>query len=186
MAQPFNPSQAVQFDLAKGQVKLGASLPRVLVPADALSDLLRNSSEEAKRAFGRKLGAEAGRRIAERLRDELSAASIEVLVEHLGGELALVGVGSLGVERWGRALVITIDEPPWPADTDWLLAAIVEGALEAAFSRSSHVIETPRAGSQARLLVMGERANETVRRLLAEGNTLGAVVDKLHASERAG
>ena len=37
---------------------------------------------------------------------------MEDVLDHLGGELALLGLGSLGLERWGRALVLTVEGAP--------------------------------------------------------------------------
>jgi hypothetical protein len=178
----FDPSHAVQFDLAKGQVKLGGSVSQVLVSPSALGALLSETSGESVQRFGRQLGSELGGRLLDRLGRELKTASIETLVEHLGGELALLGLGSLGVERWGRALVITVDGPPLAKEGDALLAAVLQGALERAFDRKSAVLAVARRAAQARFLVVADRVQSRVQSWITAGESLGAIVDKLHAA----
>ena len=105
----FDPTHSLEFNLDRGSVKLSGSLERVLLPADALASLLRGADNDTKRDFARRLGTEAGRRVAERLDGSASAESV---VEHLGGELALMGLGSMTFERWGRALVVAVQGSP--------------------------------------------------------------------------
>src|SRR5689334_22347123 len=110
----FDPSQALTFDLAHGLVHLEGAPSRLLVPADGLLVLARAAGPAAVATFGRSLGDAMGRRVASRLAEAegVRAATVEVVVEHLGGELALIGLGSLGLERWGRALVMVVDQSP--------------------------------------------------------------------------
>ena len=70
MAQPpFNPTGELRFDLGQGTITLGGRASRVLVPLDALVSLCQHAEGEAVSDFGRKLGAEIGRRLVERLGD---------------------------------------------------------------------------------------------------------------------
>src|SRR5205085_12100324 len=103
MAPPFDPTHSVQFDLDRGRISMPGSDSRLLVPAEALGRLCAGASEDSVKDFGRGFGTEIGRRVAARLGD---AVSVQAMVEHLGGELALAGFGSLGIEVWGRALVL--------------------------------------------------------------------------------
>ena len=130
--QDFCPEGAVSFDLGRGRVDLDGVAPHVLVPVDALLDLCRAAGSEAPKDFGRRLGSEAGRRVAARLSDGLQDVAVETLVEHLGGDLALIGLGSMGTERWGSALVVTFSESPLGHAGEAILAAVVEGALQRA------------------------------------------------------
>ena len=111
----FDPTHSLEFNLDRGSVKLSGSIERVLLPADALAALVRGADVETRRDFARRLGTEAGRRVAERLDGNASA---EAVVEHLGGEVALMGMGSLGFERWGRMLVATVQGSPAIAASD--------------------------------------------------------------------
>src|SRR5512145_1061883 len=105
----FDPAQALKIDLSRGQLTLAGSSGRILVPIDGLVALLDACSEESLSAFVATLGTDMGRRIAERLGSAIEQATVELYLEHLGGELALTGLGNLTVERWGRALVLCVE-----------------------------------------------------------------------------
>src|SRR4051794_1922332 len=109
MPEPWNPTHAVRFEIRRGRVSVGGDAARLLIPPEALLQLFAGAGKESVRDFGRRLGTELGRRIASRLD---GSSPVSTMVEHLGGELALSGLGSLGVEIWGRALVFTVDESP--------------------------------------------------------------------------
>jgi hypothetical protein len=167
MASRFNPSGSVSFDLVRGRVDCAGE--HVLVPADALVDLCRAAGDEAVSDFGRRLGTSVGRRIAERWGDSASSASLEDVLDHLGGELALLGLGSLGLERWGRALVLTVDGGPFGAQLDRLLGAVLEGALQRAFGRDVHAAKLMRDDRQVRFLVANAASASKVSQWLGSG-----------------
>lgn len=173
----FDPSQAVKFDMGRGRIQLDGPVSRVLVPADALVRLAQAAGTDAARDFGRHLGTEVGRRAAGRFGEN---ATPEEVVEHLGGDLALVGFGSLSIERWGRALVLVVGGSPFGADGDALLAAVLEGALQRGLGRTVDVVPLVREGDDARLLVASASAAGKVRAWLAEGAAWGDVLARLH------
>lgn len=173
----FDPSQAVKFDMGRGRIQLGGPAARVLIPSDALLPLLDSAGPEAARDFGRRLGTELGRRAAERFGE---GASPDSVVEHLGGEAALVGLGSLAFERWGRALLLVITGSPLGASGDGILAAIYEGALQRGLRRTVSIVPLMREADSARLLVASEAAADKVRGWLAAGEDWGAALAKLH------
>lgn len=182
MAPPtFDPTHAVTFDLASGRVHLEDAPSRVLVPADALLLLASAAGDPAARTFGAALGAPAGRRVARRLGDA-KEATLGALIEHLGGELALLGLGSLGVERWGNALVLTLDHG---ALGDPIASAILASALDAATGRSVQAVPLAKDGTRARFLVTGEAGAEKAKAWLAEGVSWGDVLVRLHAGGAA-
>jgi hypothetical protein len=176
MAIRFNPSGSVSFDLVRGRVDCGGE--HVLVPADALVDLCRAAGDEAVTDFGRRLGTAAGRRIADRLGDT-SSASLEEVLEHLGGELALLGLGSLGLERWGRALVLTVDGAPFGQQLDLLLSAVLEGALQRAFGRDCRAAKLVRDDRQVRFLITNAESANRASQWLAAGLSHGDVLTRL-------
>lgn len=184
----FDPSQAVTFDLQHGLVHLEGAPSRLLVPADALVGLAKAAGADAAATFGRALGEAMGRRVASRLAagDGVRAASIEAVIEHLGGELALAGLGSLGLERWGRALVLVVDQSPLGADGDGVLAGALAGALEAAAGASVRALLLARDGVRARFLIGGSVGVDKVRAWLAEGVPWGEALVRLHAAASDG
>jgi hypothetical protein len=176
MATRFNPSGSVSFDLVRGRVDIGGE--HVLVPADALVDLCRNAGDDAVVDFGRRLGTAAGRRVAERLGDG-TQASLEDVLEHLGGELALLGLGSLGLERWGRALVLTIDGGPFGQQLDRLLGAVLEGSLQRSFGRDCHAVKLVRDDRQVRFLITSASGASKVSQWLGSGLSYGDALTRL-------
>jgi hypothetical protein len=184
--QDFCPEGAVSFDLGRGRVDLDGVAPHVLVPVDALLDLCRAAGSEAPKDFGRRLGSEAGRRVAARLSDGLQDVAVETLVEHLGGDLALIGLGSMGTERWGSALVVTFSESPLGHAGEAILAAVVEGALQRAFSRDVTAVPLREEGDQVRLLILSPKAEQTVAAWLGKGVSWGEVLARLHGSTVSG
>lgn len=178
---PFDPTKAVTFDLAHGHVHLEDAPERVLVPAKALAQLCAAAGADATRALGRSIGEPMGRRLARRL-GETAGATIDAVVDHLGGELSLAGLGSLGAERWGRALVLVVDESPLEASGDALLAAVLEAALAASTGREATCVVLARDAGRVRLLVVGAGGAEKVRSWLGSGTSWGDVLVRLHES----
>jgi hypothetical protein len=184
MAFPrFDPARALKFDLGRGQIEMEGARPRVVVPSDALFELCRAAGRDAQVDFGRRLGTEAGRRTAEALEGGVAGASLEAVVEHLGGNLALLGFGSLGLERWGKALVFTVDDSPFGAEGDALLAAVIEGALQRAVGREGQVVLLARDDARARFAVLSKTAAASVRSWLDAGASWGEVLARLHRTK---
>jgi len=181
MAEPqFNPAQALKFDFGRGQVTLQGQGLCVVVPRHALLELLAAAGVDAARNFGHQLGGDVGRRVAERLGSSIQQSPIEVFVDHLGGELALLGLGSLAVERWGIALVIVMQGAPTDKTGVALLRAVVSGALQRALSRDAAVLELAQSEAELRLLVISNYAAPRVKGWLDEKVPWGEVIARLH------
>ena len=186
----FDPSRALTFDLAQGIVLLEGAPPRVVVPGEALAKLCEAAGRAAAEAFGRVVGDSMGRRIAARFAGEAAGAdsagavrgaTTERVVEHLGGELALAGLGQLSLERWGRALVAVVDHSPLGANGDPLLATILAAALASCTGRDVRAGLLGRDEARARFLVSSESALARLRALLDGGVSWGEALVKLHA-----
>jgi hypothetical protein len=152
---------------------------RLLVPAEALARLCAGAGTDSVQDFGRGLGTEMGRRVMGRLGE---TASVSAMVEHLGGELALAGFGSLGIEVWGRALVLTITDSPLGAEGDPLIAAVLEGAIQRAVARDAAIVRIDRANGKARLAVLRPSTASSVRRWLGDGITWGDILTRLSSA----
>ena len=166
----FNATQSVRFDLAQGAVRAGASDDRqLLVPLAALVDLANAAPPAAAEALGRALGAAIGARAAARIGDA-TGASLEGFVTQLAGEAALAGAGVLSVERWGRALVVVLEDSLLPGA---LITALVGGALDAASGRKVATALLSHEGRTARVLVSSDSAARRVRDWMASGVSWG-------------
>jgi len=181
--QRFDPARALTFDFEHGIVSLEGAPSRVLVPADALAALCASADENAVASFGRALGEGMGLRVAKRFGETSGVrhASLEDVVDHLGGELALAGLGTLGAERWGRALVLVLDQSPLGEAGDALLTATLAGALRAATGTDATIARLARDGARLRMLVTNEPAASRLRAWLDEGLAWGEALVRLHA-----
>src|SRR5688500_1651113 len=97
---PFDASKAVTFDLSRGQIQKEGADSRLLVSAGALVALCRAAGADAATTFAHATGQTIGSAIAtrfERAGSNASAAAIDAVIEHLGGELAVAGFGRLSV-----------------------------------------------------------------------------------------
>lgn len=180
----FNPAHAFRFELGRGQITTPGAGPRLLLPVDSVSHVLFSLADDARRDFAHSLGTELGRRAAERLGDVTQASPVEV-VDHLGGEWALMGLGSLGLELWGRALVFTVSGSPFGQQGDEFIAAVAEGAIGRGMGRHVVVVPIHRDGDQVRLLASSARAAELARELLQQGRGYGDILEELNQASEA-
>jgi hypothetical protein len=176
-ASSFNPSHAVRFDLPGGSVRSGDSGDRLLlISSAALMDLVQSAPSEAVEALGRSLGSAIGRRAASRIGDP-TGSSIDDFVTQLAGEVALAGLGVLSVERWGRALVVVLEDSPL---LGMLVVPFVTAALEGASKRDVSGVLLAYGPRAARVLVSSEGAVDRVRGWIASGVAWGDAIAKLH------
>lgn len=180
---PFDPAQAIRFDIAGGSVAFAdgaGSLAAALMPASALRALIaavaRSGAAEAAFAGW---GDALGQRVRARLGD-VSVASPEAVLDHLGGEIALAGLGIVGFERWGRALVLTVRDGALGVGGDEALAIILRAIMAAVTGQPIATVSLGRDDGVLRLLVTGEIAAEKARTMLGEGATWPLVLAHLH------
>jgi hypothetical protein len=180
---PFDLTGAVTFDLAAGRVSVKGSHARVLVPAEQLCALCDAAGEDATRSFGLALGESMGRRALDALGGSSESASVEAFVECLAAELALMGLGALGMERWGRAMLLTVSSN---AAHDGMLKAALEGAIATATGRTARCVRLMDADGVRRYLVANPSAAVRVEQELAAGKGWGEVLVALHGASPAG
>jgi hypothetical protein len=177
-ASSFDPTHAVRFDLPRGSVRAGGGDDRVLlVPTAALDDIVLSASPNAVEALGRALGSAIGRRAAARMADS-EAATVAEFVTQLAGEAAIAGVGVLSVERWGRALVVVVEDSPLVGT---LLSPLVASAIEAASGRRVWCSLLSRDEHVARVFVGSERSVGRLREWIASGTAWADALVRLHA-----
>ncbi len=179
MSEPqFDPTGALRFDLERGKLTLTGAGPRLLVPVPALAALLASAGEPAAREFGVAMGTEIGRRLAERLDGALDQLGLESFLAHLAGEFALVGLGEVGLERWGQALVCTLLGNPGLPPV--VIAAVFEACLQRGLSRDAAVVLAESDSEKIRLLVLSRTTAQEVRAWLTLGVAFSEIVARLH------
>jgi hypothetical protein len=180
MAQPsFDPSEAITFDLAYGHVHLDGAPNRILVPSDALLELCDAAGEDAVFALGHAMGTAIGRRVSVRLASTfedrqavVADTPFELVVEHLAGEVALLGLGALGAEQ-----------SPFGDRGDGLLTEVLQAALQVLSGQPARVVALERSGARGRFVVVAAESVEAVRSELGAGQSWGAILAKLHPAE---
>lgn len=180
MASPFDPSGAVRFDLRSGSASDAKGKRVVLVPAEALATLAEDQ-KLALALLGQATGRACGARAAARLGGEAGVlkGSLEAVVSHLAGELAVAGLGMLHIERWGRALVSVLAQPA--IDDEAFLEATLSGALSAATGRDVVCACLGREGTQVRFFCGSATTADRVRAKLQEGAKHGDILTELQA-----
>ena len=168
MAESVDLSHAVTFHLPTGSVRTADDANAAVVPTSALAELVRSSPTEARGRFGKAIGEAMGRRIAKRVGGSaaLLGGSLELVTTHLAGEVALAGLGTLVIERWGRALVFH-----WtgaPVELSEVLSGILEGAIASATGRDATCVLLGAHGGM-RILATNDIAARRVRGWLDEG-----------------
>jgi hypothetical protein len=179
----FDPTRAVIFDLPRGHVTLGGQSPALLLGADALAQLCNGLDAAAVRRFGAQLGKAAGARIRARL-GAAGSATLESMVDQLGGEVSLAGFGALSIERWGQALVVRIEGCPLGSKAPELLGAYVEAALAVAVEREVNAVPLEKDPVSFRLLLCGQAGSARVQGWLSAGGSWGDALAALHHNPR--
>lgn len=192
----------VRFDLSRGEilVSVGRSRvddePHVLLPTSVVATLLADAG--LARDAGLRVGVSLMERVATRMlsrqeerrgvdvRQIVRAQSLEVVVDFLGAELAVLGFGALRIERWGRALLFVLDPCSLSAAQDPFVEGLFEGALASVADRDVHALVVDRTGETARVLIGGESAIERAAPLVAEGQYFTDVIRILHDRRSGG
>jgi hypothetical protein len=179
MASPFDrnfdPTGAVRFDLRSGSASDSRGARLVLVPSSALELL----SSEALAKIGEQIGRACGSRVAARLGGDggVRSSDVEVVINHLAGELAVAGIGAVHVERWGRALVAIVANASIADDA--FVSAVLSGALSEAAGREVSAAGLGHEGNQARYFIGSAATSERVRGLASEGKGYAEIVASL-------
>lgn len=166
---------SVVLELPAGSVRLRGE-PVVLLPARVLESLLSAAPAPSRAEAGRELGYATGRTLAARLggADGVRNASMENVVTELATEVALLGLGLVHFERWGRALVIGLTGGPLAGQTE-LLAGLLGGALSGATGAQASALSL---GGE-RYLIGSPRTCERMRGFLSGGMAWGDALVRL-------
>jgi hypothetical protein len=182
MGRSFDPRARVRFDLLKGSVSTAGERV-VLLPVAALEEVVKAGGETAGTAVGLMFGTSCGRRVAARLGGvaQVNAAALEAIIYELNGEISLSGLGSLSLERWGKAMVLVVEGAA--ASSDRLISATIEGALLTATGRDVGCVALSRdEAERVRVLVTSRSNADRVREWLAGGIPWGDALARLQGA----
>ena len=171
-------SHAVTFDLARGSVSAMGAERTVLLPVDALFDLVSSAEPEVAASVGKGIGQSIGERLAQQLggADGVRGASLDTVINAIAFEFSVAGFGAFGIERWGRAMVLVVEHAPRLGGT--FLASVLEGILEAA-TQTRVACTLLAAGPVQRILVANPDAIERVRTFIGEGTPWADALSRL-------
>lgn len=124
----FDPVHFFDFDLASGAVHTRNGQRVLVVSDDVLGPLVAAAVSAQDLTPVRSLGQKLGQTVREELgADPVHSAPHEVLT-HVAGVVGAFGWGRLGVERWGKALVVSVESLP-EIDAQHLAIAALLGGL---------------------------------------------------------
>lgn len=174
----FDPNGAVRFDLKNGTASDAEGSRLLLVPSAAFEAL----DDETLGHVASHVGKACGARVASKLGGDggVRGASLETVVSHLAGELALTGALSLHVERWGRAMVFVVAHPSVPKNA--FVEPLLASALSAASGRNVFVAALEPSDGASRFFVGSEGATARVRSLVGSGRSYAEIIAKLQGS----
>lgn len=181
LSNSFDPTSAVVFELGEGRVRRAEGQPVVLLPAAVLAELC-SSLNEAQLA---KLGAAMGTAAGSSFGAAGSGWTLPQIVEQLGGEISLAGLGSFSIERWGSALVVQVQGCPLQASGPAVMAAYVRGALHALVGTEVTAVPVETSQFAFRILLCGAAAASRVTQWLAAGKSFGDALASLQSSQGA-
>lgn len=101
------------------------------------------------------------------------------MVDLIGGELALCGLGRVRMERWGKALLVVHDPCPLPGSLDHFLRGLFQRIVEVAAEREVGCTIVQRHENIARLLIANSSAIRRAQVMLADGMGFVDVVARL-------
>jgi hypothetical protein len=174
----FDPTRAVTFDVAKGTVKTGDDGRVVLVPGSTLRDALEALGDTGARALGLGVGRAAGQHTMATIGSiqKVREAALDTVVTQLAGELSIRGIGLMSMERWGRIMVLSIENPV--ASSPEFLAGVIEGAFVTSTGRELRTTCIDK-GSPTRILLSNQALATKARGLIQEGQDFAAVIARL-------
>jgi len=168
--------------------------PQVLLSTDVLGALIAGHGDP--RPLGRAVGTEIAERASLRshaappVDPSFRSLSISEVADLLGGELALVGLGNLRVERWGDALLFVLDPCSLDRRADAFLEGIIEGAVTQAGTSprarplaTVHARVVDRDDGTIRVLIGNEQAARRATEMYRVGATFTDIVAALQERE---
>jgi hypothetical protein len=177
----FDPGGYFAFDLARGAVHTRHGERVLVLASDVLSPLVssavRGGDLTAVRSFGKRIGEDAARSLG----SEVKSASPEAVITHASGMLALLGWGSLLLERWGHALVLALEGAPALDNERLGLAALLGGVLTSLGGRDVACVPV----DNTRFVIVHPSIAEAVWSWSKDGAELTTVIARLAPEQAA-
>ena len=169
----FDPGGFWEFHLSGGALRTREGRRVVVLPENVAGPLFRLALDHGDQVLLSEIGASLGAEAAAALGEGLQERAPETVLGHARSVVALFGLGRLSLDRWGDALVATLEGAP--ALHGDALAALLGGLFSAL---GSAVVSCVSIGGGRFILVHPDVA-DAVRGWVAGGADLGGVIARL-------
>jgi hypothetical protein len=175
----FDPGGYYAFDLARGAVHTRHGERVLVLSADVLGPLVSTAARHGDLTAVRGLGKHIGEDSARSLGADARRATPEAVLTHISGTLAVLGWGTLTIERWGGALVLSLHGAP-ALDAERLgLAALLGGVLTSVGGQDVACVPIAASAGGSRFVVVHPGVAETVWGWAKDGADLASIVARL-------
>ncbi|MCA9608549.1 MAG: hypothetical protein KC619_23250 [Myxococcales bacterium] len=176
----FDPGGFFEFDLASGAVHArGAG--RVLILSDSVvAPLVSAAVGNGDLTSVRKLGRELGESVARDLGGSALELPVEGVLEAAAGILSVMGWGRLRIDRWGDALVASLEQIPRLDDDHLGVAALLGGLFS---SLSDREIACVPVSAEGHFLLVDPSVAQKVWKWSRAGDDIAAIVGRLAPAE---
>jgi hypothetical protein len=176
----FRVDGKLTFDVSRGTATGHGHEAMVVFPATALEALLARIPPGDGRQVLSEVGAAIGKRAADSLGGTAAVrrSPLESVVAELGAQFAAAGLGLLSIERWGRAMVLTLEHASLGGGS---ITALLEGAFCAATDSRGECVLLSEQGGAKRALFTSSRAAAQAREWVREGVAFGEVLSRLQS-----
>lgn len=182
MSQPsFDPGGFFRFDLSEGTVHTRTGTRVLMLSASAVAPLVAAAVEHGDLTPVRKLGKELGEHATSGLDGPAGQATPEAVLAQAGGIVALSGWGRLGMERWGDALVVRLEEAPSIDDRRLGVAALLGGVFSSMADREVACVPV----DDDRFIIVDPAIAEQVWSWTRGGEGVAGIVGRLAVQEGA-
>ncbi len=166
----FEATGFVNFKLKTGSIHTKDEEKMALLPIEFLQSIAPTEElDEAARRFGNSQGA----KLLSEMQKENSSLGMEILVNHLGGALAVLGLGKTKIELFGDALTFHVqhnDPQRMPPAITAIIQGFIAGFLSSLKTDSQfEVIAIDDAPLIKRFWAGNPIAAKKLRKLLEEG-----------------
>jgi hypothetical protein len=176
MTEPrFDPGGFYEFDLAKGVVRTAGGSRVLLLSAEAVVPLVAAAVKHGDLTPIRRLGKGLGEHVRTSLDAPVDGLTPETVLGHAAAVVALFGWGRLGMERWGDALVVVLEDVPEIDEHRLGVAALLGGLFSALAGREVACVPT----KESRFLMLAPEVAEDVWGWTRAGADLPTVVGRL-------
>ncbi|MEC7521884.1 MAG: hypothetical protein VYE22_18515 [Myxococcota bacterium] len=172
----FDPGGYFEFDLAKGAVRARGGERVLVLSDDVLAPLISAAVEGGDLTAVRKMGRQLGDAVLGQLGGSAGERPIEEVLGHAAAILSLFGWGRLEMERWGDALVASLEALPALDDDHLGVAALLGGLLSALGGTEVACVPVGRGG---RFMVVDPSVAQQIWKWARGGDDVGAIVSRL-------